>query len=115
MIPLGEKSGLTLREITRTAWVPQTFRLRYEVWNLEAALLPHIHQQGLIADEHDAHARHWASFDGDEMVCAARMCIHNVQEESPDAPAFVKLRLPTPIATINRLVVVPVIRGWLRS
>lgn len=107
MISSGaEKSCLSLREITATESVPKTFRLRYEVWKVETTLLPSIQKQGLITDEHDAHARHWAVFDGHKMLAAARMCIHEVQEESPDAPAFSKSRLPTPVATINRLVVV---------
>jgi predicted GNAT family N-acyltransferase len=61
----------------------------------------------MIADRHDEHARHWAAFIGDEIVAAARMCVHDEQEQSPDASAFSKIRLPAPIATINRLVVVP--------
>jgi GNAT superfamily N-acetyltransferase len=40
------------------------------------------------------------------------MCIHDEQEESPDAPAFSKIRLPAPVATINRLVVVPSARKF---
>jgi predicted GNAT family N-acyltransferase len=93
-------------EISNTDWVPLTFQLRYAVWKVETALLPHIVKQGLITDEHDAHARHWAAFVGDKIVAAARMCIHEVQEESPDAPAFSRIQLPTPVATINRLIVV---------
>jgi GNAT superfamily N-acetyltransferase len=38
--------------------------------------------------------------------------IHDAQEESPDAPAFSQIRLPTPVATINRLVVVPSVRKF---
>ena len=112
MISCGvEKGFFSLREITNTEWVPRTFRLRYEVWNVETTLLPHIQKQGLITDEHEAHARHWAVFDGDEMVAAARMCIHDVQEGSPDASTFSPIPLLTPVATINRLVVVPSARN----
>lgn len=88
----------------------KTFRLRFEIWNRETILRSHVREQGLIVDEHDEHARHWAAFIGDAMVAAARMCIHDKQEEAPDAPAFLKIELPTPIATINRLVVVPSVR-----
>jgi predicted GNAT family N-acyltransferase len=103
-------STIYLKEITKTHWVPRTFALRFEVWNAETTLRPEVREHLIIADEHDEHARHWAAFAGDEMVAAARMCVHDVQEESPDAPAFSRIRLPAPIATINRLVVVPLAR-----
>jgi len=93
------------REITGTAFVPQTFLLRYEVWSSETILKPEVLAKGLIEDDHDLHARHWAVFDGGKIVAAARMCVHNQQEDTPDFPAFSQVRLPIPIATINRLVV----------
>jgi len=104
-------ADLQVREITGTDLVPTTFRLRYEVWSAETKLLPHIQKQGLIADAHEAHARHWAVLDGGELMAAARMCIHEVQEESPDASTFSRIRLSTPVATINRLVVRPSVRN----
>ncbi len=99
-----------VEEITGTDLVALTYELRYRVWSGETPLLPHIQKQGLIVDEHEIHARHWAAFEGDQIVAAARMCIHEVQEESPDAPAFSKIRLPTPVATLNRLVVLRSVR-----
>lgn len=98
-------SDLLVREITGTGFVPQTFRLRYEIWKDEAALKPEIHARGSITDEHDAHARHWAVLQEERIVAAARMCIHDLQEETPDSPAFSQIRLRSPIATLNRLVV----------
>jgi GNAT superfamily N-acetyltransferase len=100
-----------LREITNTRWVARTFSLRFEVWNAETTLRPQVREQQLIADEHDARARHWAAFCGDEVVAAARMCIHQNQAESPDAPAFSEICLPVPVATVNRLVVHPSLRN----
>lgn len=98
--------NLQLCEITGSIIVPRTFRLRYEVWNQEETeLRSDIHAQGLITDGHDAHARHWAVFDGERIVAAARMCIHPHQDETPDFPAFSQVRLVTPVVTINRLVV----------
>ena len=96
-----------LREITNTGWVAITLSLRFEVWSTETTLRSEIRELGVIADEHDAHARHWAVFCGDEVVAAARMCIHSNQEESPDAGAFTGICLPSPVATLNRLVVHP--------
>jgi predicted GNAT family N-acyltransferase len=100
-----------IREITGTELVRLTFPLRYAVWQDEAELTSSVRAQELITDEHDEHARHWAAFDGREMLAAARMCIHGVQEESPDAPMFHDRNLPSPIATINRLVVRKTCRG----
>lgn len=94
-----------VREITGTDFVPLTFPLRYEVWKDEAELTASVRAQELITDEHDEHARHWAAFDGGEMVASARMCIHKLQDETPDAATFKEVVLPSPIATINRLVV----------
>jgi len=94
-----------LREITNTDWVVKTFNLRFEVWNAETTLRSQVRAKGLITDDHDTHARHWAAFCGDEVVAAARMCIHQRQQESPDAPAFSDICLPVPVATVNRLVV----------
>jgi GNAT superfamily N-acetyltransferase len=74
-------------------------------------LRPKVREQGFITDEHDAHARHWAAFCGDEIVAAARMCIHHSQEDTPDGPAFDRICLPVPVATLNRLVVLPSARN----
>lgn len=98
-------TDLRPREITGTAFVAQTFLSRYEVWSRETILKPEVLAKGLIEDDHDLHARHWAVFDGGKIVAAARMCVHNQQEDTPDFPACSQVRLPTPIATINRLVV----------
>jgi hypothetical protein len=94
-----------LQEITNTHWIPRTFGLRFDVWSEETILLPHVQDQRSISDFHDEHSRHWAVFCGDEMVAAARMCIHHGQVDTPDAPAFSDVCLPTPVATLNRLVV----------
>ncbi len=102
---------LCVREVTGTEVVRQTFRLRYEVWKGETTLRPEVIAKGIITDEHDAHARHWAVFNGKQLVGAARMCIHHNQENTPDARAFDQVRLPVPIATINRLVVDRSARG----
>jgi GNAT superfamily N-acetyltransferase len=100
-----ESRSPVLQEITNSDWVAKTFGLRFEVWNQETKLRPHILQQRLISDPHDEHARHWAVFCGNELVAAARMCVHHDQADTPDAPAFCQFRLPQPVATLNRLVV----------
>jgi len=107
----SEPLSPVLREITGTYWVSRTFSLRFEIWSAEVTLRPEVRAKGIISDEHDAHARHWAAFCGNEMVAAARMCVHTNQEECPDAPAFTEICLPTPVATLNRLVVHPSFRN----
>jgi hypothetical protein len=98
-------ADVQVREITGTEHVPLTFRLRYDVWSEVLEVKPEFHAQRLISDEHDEHAQHWAAFDGDTVVASARMCIHEKQEDTPDGCIFRETHLPTPIATINRLIV----------
>lgn len=96
---------IQIREITASEVVPLTFRLRFEVWSDETQLTARVRAQRILSDQHDLHARHWAAFDGDEMVAAARMCIHSLREESPDAQIFHEMPIPVPVATNNYLVV----------
>jgi GNAT superfamily N-acetyltransferase len=96
---------IQIREITASEVVPLTFRLRFEVWSDETQLTARVRAQRILSDQHDLHARHWAAFDGDEMVAAARMCIHSLREETPDAQVFQEMPIPVPVATNNYLVV----------
>ena|ERR1700733_3395643 len=98
-------ANVQVREITGTEHVARTFRLRYEVWKDEAELTASVRAQEQITDEHDEHARHWAAFDGDNIVAAACICCHNNQQEIPDSRVFRQMQLPTPVASFNRLVV----------
>ena len=94
-----------MREITGTDLVPLTFRLRYEVYTAETSVSLRSRLEGTMTDAHDEHARHWAALAGNLLVASGRMCIHNAQDEIPDEFVFREVELPTPIATINRLVV----------
>lgn len=67
---------------------------------------------GAIADPHDEHALHWGVFDGGRLVGAARLCIHDQQSDVPDALLFAGITLPTPVASMNRLVVLREYRGF---
>jgi GNAT superfamily N-acetyltransferase len=98
-------ADVQVREITGTEHVPLTFRLRYDVWSEVTEVKLEFQVQRLIRDQHDEHARHWAAFDGGEIVASARMCIHERQTDAPDAVVFRRERLPEPVGTINRLVV----------
>jgi GNAT superfamily N-acetyltransferase len=66
----------------------------------------------MIADHHDDHATHWGVFDGGLLVGAARLCLHTQILEAPDGEMFVSRRLPTPVASMNRLIVVKSHRGF---
>ena len=98
-------ADIQIREITDSCHVALTFRLRYDVWCEIAVVKSEFRELRVISDKHDEHARHWAAFDGDDIVASARMCVHDVQADCPDAEIFCHEQLPTPVGTINRLVV----------
>lgn len=64
-------------------------------------------------DEHDEHAHHWILRQRGEILAAARMCVHESPEHVPDKEDYVNFYslLRCPIASINRLVVHPRLRG----
>ena len=97
--------AIHVREITGTDFVALTFRLRYEVWRSEVTLRPEFQATETISDEHDLHARHWAAFNGTTVIGSGRMCLHPSLLESPDANVFGDMLVPSPVATINRLIV----------
>jgi len=84
-------------------------RLRAEVWNREGIEV--IDFEGGDAkvwlDELDAYAHHWLVYDGDKLVAAARVSVH---EERGSVPDFAWLQpvikeLTEPIGSLMRLVV----------
>jgi GNAT superfamily N-acetyltransferase len=98
--------NLSVREITGTHLVPLTYALRYLVWSRQVELPELFQQNGQIYDDHEDHARHWAVSAGDEtLVASARLCIHENEQEIPEADLYTELKLPCPVASINRLVV----------
>jgi GNAT superfamily N-acetyltransferase len=61
-------------------------------------------------DSHDEHAHHWIIREQDEIVAAARMCIHTSFNDLPDHDELSAVRghkLLWPVASMNRLVVHP--------
>jgi len=75
------------------------FTLRYEIWKDEATLKPEIHARGSITRRTDAHARLGLFLQAGRIVAAARMCIHDLQEDTPDSPAF--SHIPASLAGSN--------------
>ena len=61
-------------------------------------------------DEYELEARHWCIFHDGEPVAAARMSVHQRNEDVPDAEVYEGVfaePLAAPIASINRLVTHP--------
>jgi predicted GNAT family N-acyltransferase len=95
-----------VEEITGTDLVPLAFALRYRVWSQTVHLPNSFQQKGLICDDHEDHARHWGVLtDSGSLVASARLCVHENEQDIPEADSYTELRLPHPIASINRLVV----------
>jgi GNAT superfamily N-acetyltransferase len=103
-------SSASVRELTTVAEINAAQRLRYVVWQSEGAAIHHPERE-IIADEHDDHATHWGVFDGDLLVGAARLCLHTELRDAPDGEMFANRGLPSPIASMNRLVVLRSHRG----
>ncbi len=98
--------GFRVVEITGTEPVALTYELRYRVWSKERQLIGNLQRAGVIKDEHEVHARHWAAFSREgTLVASARLCIHEQQQDLPDAYCYTELDVPSPVASINRLVV----------
>ena len=89
-------AGSTLRE---------SFRLRFLVWNGERRLIPSVKNAKELYDEHDDHAVHFGIIDGGLLVARLRCCIHEHIADLPESQFYARLDVPSPIATMNRLVV----------
>jgi GNAT superfamily N-acetyltransferase len=101
---------IEVRPLTTATEIAECQRLRYEIWSAEGVEISNP-QAGTIADSHDDHAMHWGVFDGTRLVAAARLCLHETLAEAPDGQLFAGLEIPTPIASMNRLVVTQSHRG----
>jgi GNAT superfamily N-acetyltransferase len=93
-----------IRELSTAEEIGTIQRLRYAIWKSEGVLLDRPEFE-VIADHHDDHAAHWGVFDGEQLVGAARLCLHDQVSEAPDAEMFNSVVLSTPVASMNRLVV----------
>jgi predicted GNAT family N-acyltransferase len=99
-------------EITGTNLVPLTYDLRYRVWSKEIRVPDSLGQNGQIYDDHEDHARHWAvAAKNGTLVASARLCVHESEKDIPEADFYTELKLPHPVASINRLVVEQSVRN----
>jgi GNAT superfamily N-acetyltransferase len=101
---------IEMRRLASATEIAECQRLRYEVWSAEGVEMNES-EAGTIADSHDDHAMHWGVFDGTRLVAAARLCFHETLVEAPDGQLFAGLEIPTPMASMNRLVVTKSHRG----
>jgi GNAT superfamily N-acetyltransferase len=101
---------IEVRRLTTATKIAECQRLRYKIWSAEGVEIINP-EAGTIADSHDDHAMHWGVFDGARLVAAARLCLHQTLAEAPDGELFAGLEIPTPIASMNRLVVTKSHRG----
>jgi GNAT superfamily N-acetyltransferase len=99
-----------VRQLTAATEIVAAQRLRYTVWRSEGVLIRSA-EADMIADHHDEHGIHWGSFDGDLLVGAARLCLHDSISEAPDGEMFAGTRLSGPVASMNRMIVLKNYRG----
>ena len=87
-------------------------RLRVKAWATEVSDLPE--KTDMWLDEFELKARHWGIFNDGQLIAAARLSIHDRLECVPHAHVYQQAfdePLPSPIASINRLVTHPEFRG----
>jgi GNAT superfamily N-acetyltransferase len=102
---------LKLVEVTDSAVLRQILALRVLAWRSFINIDPELHEW---TDKHDATGRHWAILDGDTVVAAGRLSIHERLGDVPDSEVYVpvlSMPMAPPIASMNRLVVHPEYRG----
>jgi GNAT superfamily N-acetyltransferase len=108
------KDELEFREIPPTdrAVLEKIGRLRVVAWSTE---VPRMREEFPVwLDELDWNARHWVFMCDDEPVAAARLSVHCNLQDVPDCDAcsvVFQEPPPSPIASMNRLVVAPTFRG----
>jgi len=95
-----------ITELTDLSKLPLVCQLRAEAWEPDGILPPTV-------DEHEAHARHWIAFDGQRIIAAARLCVHEQVIELPEfelCPTSFE-HYVGPFGSLNRMVVHPEARG----
>ena len=90
-------------ELRKSIWLNEPSLVDGRQINIEAVML---------RNAHDDHGFHWIIKAKESIVAAARLCIHEAAEELPYQAEFHHLvtDIPTPIASLNGLVVHPSMR-----
>lgn len=83
------------------------YRLRAAVWRETGDIAQAAFADGRWSDEHDPASLHWVVRDGDELVAAARLSVHERLADVPEAEEYaaVGLELEGRIAAPARVVV----------
>ncbi len=92
---------------TDTATLEAIYRLRAAVWRETGDIAQAAFADGRWRDEHDPASTHWVVRDGDALVAAARLSVHERLADVPEAEEYaaVGLRLEGRIAAPARVVV----------
>ena len=106
-------ANLELREIPSTdrAMIQRIGELRVRAWQTE---VPQAVRMVTWLDEFEWVARHWAFLRDGQPVAAARLSVHPSINDVPDSENYTGLFSeppPAPVASFNRLVVDPSVRG----
>ena len=106
-----EIGDLRLSEVDHSAVLCQIFALRIESWKTFIHIDP-THTEW--ADEFETISRHWALFDGETPIAAARLTVCEDLSGVPDAAYYKGIfanSLRGPIGSFNRMCVDPKYRG----
>jgi hypothetical protein len=106
--PVGR---FTVRRVglDETRVLEEIYRVRVLAWAASPVALEITGDQW--SDPVDQRAMHWAAFDGSKVVAAARLSFHDTLGDVPEHEMYEGLDIPTPVASFNRLVILPVARG----
>jgi len=101
---------VTFRGPERAADTPTLeaiYRLRAAVWRETGDVAQAAFADGRWSDEHDAASTHWVIRDGEELVAAARLSVHERLADVPEAEEYAAagVRLDGRIAAPARVVV----------
>ncbi|WP_373514741.1 GNAT family N-acetyltransferase, partial [Persicitalea sp.] len=107
--------NLELIEVTYPERILDIGKFRIEGWRNEKGVDPDFFAQKTWLDELDKKAKHWIVTDGEEIVAAARLSLHDSLDDVPYAdmltPEHQRHFESRKLASLNRLVVAPEYRG----
>jgi GNAT superfamily N-acetyltransferase len=97
---------ICVREITHPAVLKQVYRLRVQAWT-ETEVAPEAFPSGEWTDAYDPIARHWLVKDGNGIVGACRLTVHDALRDVPCARFYHKIEAKTAprYGVFSRLVV----------
>ena len=99
-------NALCVREVTDPTILKQVYRLRVRAW-AETEVAPEAFPSGMWTDAYDPMARHWVAEDGDGIVGACRLTVHDTLSDVPCARFYRRIKAKTAprYGVFSRLVV----------